>query len=192
MKATSIVLLLTLGTGISAPHAALFAQSDTGPGQGSGLWWGASLEAAGTRLTCDLCDRNRDLGGAVEVTLGAHASPNLRVGVDVGGWTRADGDVREKVYTAGIVAEVHPRSTSGLHLIGGVGWSGYRADDFSLDAPRLRVGAGWDLPLTGSWVAGNRLVLDSASFASLDSDDTTVSSAVGLSVLRFGIYVRHR
>lgn len=192
MKTACIALFLALGAGIGAPDAALLAQSGADAGQGDGLWWGASVEAAGTRLTCDLCDRNRDLGGAVEVAFGAHASPNLRVGVDVGAWTRGDGDVREDVYTAGIVAEVHPRPTSGLHLIGGIGWSGYRAGDFSLDASRLRVGAGWDLPLTGAWVVGNRLVLDAASFASLDSDETSVSSAVGLSVIRFGIYVRHR
>jgi hypothetical protein len=166
-----------------------------------GLWWSVSAAAAGARLACDICDTTRDAGPAVEAAIGTYASASVRVGVDAGAWTFRDEGFRETVLTAGIVTEVHPRAASGLHLIGGLGWSGYRANDvepdpdqdgFSYDAVRLRVGVGWDLPLTSSWSVGNRVTLDASSLGTLMDEDTPIARAVGLSVVRFAIYVRHR
>ena len=176
---------------LAVPGSELFAQSGDQPAP-DGTWWTVSVEAAGARLTCDLCDRSRDLGAGVGASFGSYASPALRLGVDGSVWSHRAGDVRERVWAAGIVAELHPRVGSGLHLIGGAGWSGYRAGGFSHDAPSIRLGLGWDLPLSAGWVVGNRVVLDAASFGSLDADGTTVAGAVGLSVLRFGLYLRHR
>ncbi|MEM7416696.1 MAG: hypothetical protein AAF389_14420 [Gemmatimonadota bacterium] len=158
----------------------------------SGIWYGVATSAGSAKLSCDLCDTTRDLGGSVELSFGAWANPALRVGVDGGAWTRSDGDVREKVYSTGVVASIYPRPGSGLHLIGGLGWAGFRAEEFSYDAVRLRLGAGWDLPLTESWVAGNSITLDGASFGSLNNAGTPVAESVGLSVARFTLYIRRR
>jgi hypothetical protein len=168
----------------------------------SGLWWSASAAAGAARLACDVCDPTRDAGPALEAAMGTYASPAVRVGVDGGVWTFRDDDLREKILTVGIVAEVHPRPGSGLHLIGGLGWSGYRANDidpapdqegFHYDALRIRLGAGWDLPLTSSWSVGNRLTVDAASLGTLTNEGTPIPSAgaVGLSLVRFAIYIRY-
>jgi hypothetical protein len=191
VKPARTALGWALIVGIAASPCALLAQSGR-TGEGPDLWWRVSVEAGGARLTCDLCDRRRDLGGALSVAFGAHASSSVRVGVEGGGWTRKEDGVRESVHEAGIVAEIHPWPERGLHLVGGLGWSGFRAGDFSLDAPRVRVGAGWDFPVTASWVVGNRVVLDAASFASLEGEGASVARSVGLSVVRFGVYARHR
>ncbi len=183
---------------IVVPSSSVRAQST---GADGGLWWSVSAAAGGARLTCDICDPTRDGGPGVEVAVGAHAASGVRVGVDAGGWTFREEDFRETVYTAGLVVEIHPRRDSGLHLIGGVGWSGYRANEvdpapgeegFRYDAMRLRVGAGWDLPLTASWVVGNRVTLDSSSLGTLHDDGTAIARAVGLSVVRFAVFLRHR
>jgi len=180
---------------LALPSAAL-AQS--GP---SGMWWSLSAAAAGARLACDICDPTRDAGPALEVAIGTHASPQVRVGVDAGAWTFRDDDFRERIITAGVVAEVHPRPGSGLHLIGGLGWSGYRANvvdpapdqlGFEYDGLRLRLGAGWDLPLTTSWSVGNRLTVDASSLGTLKDEEVPIARSVGLSVVRFAIYLRHR
>jgi len=96
------------------------------------------------------------------------------------------------VYSAGFAAELYPDPTSGLHLIGGLGWVGMRAEDFEYDAVRLLVGAGWDLPLTGSWSVGQRVTLDAASFGALRVDGEPVVESVGLSVVRVSAFLRHR
>jgi len=158
----------------------------------AGLWWEVSAAAGGARLSCAICDPSRELGPAIGFALGAYASPTVRVGLDGGAWSTTDGDERESVYRAGVVAQLHPRPGRGLHVLAGMGWSGYRGEGFTYDGVRLTMGAGWDLPLTGSWVVGNRITLDGSSFSSLKNDGTVVEPAIGLSELRFGVYLRKR
>ena len=172
------------------PYASAAQAPSTG-GSG-GMWWEASISAAGARLTCPLCDPDRELGPTVTAAIGAYATQGLRVGLEGSAWTNEDEGVRESIYGAAVVAQLHPRPGSGLHLLGGVGWSGYRAEEFTYDAPRLTLGVGWDLPLIASWVAGNRLTLDAASYASLKNEGARVERSVGLSVVRLGVYLRRR
>lgn len=184
------VVLLCLLAAFLAPCRSA-AQERPGEARG-GLWWEVSAAAGGARLTCPLCDPARELGPAIDVAVGAYASPGLRVGVDGGGWTGKDGDTRETVYRTGLVAQVHPSAERGLHLLVGLGWSGYRSEEFAYDAVRLSLGAGWDLPLTEGWVAGNRVILDGSSWASLKNEETSVARSVGLSLVRFGVFLRRR
>jgi hypothetical protein len=196
---SDFVRLCLVWLGVAIPAPAL-AQSGGGAG---GVWWSASVAAAGARLNCaDVpCDPTRDGGPAIEAAIGTYATSAVRIGFDGGAWTFRDGDFRESVYTAGLVAEIHPRPRSGLHLIGGLGWSGYRANEVDVDeddlgfhynALRLRVGAGWDLPLMASWSVGSRLTLDASSLGTLSDDGQPVATSVGMSVVRFGIYLRYR
>ena len=178
----------------------LAAQSPA-PSPSGGIWGSVSAAAAGARLTCDICDPTRDGGPAVEAAFGTYATPSVRVGIDGGGWTFRDEGFRETVWTAGVVTELHPRPASGLHLVGGIGWVGYRATDtdpdpgeggFHYDAIRLRLGVGWDLPMTPSWTVGNRVSLDASSLGTLHDEGAPIASSVGLSVIRFAVYVRYR
>lgn len=158
----------------------------------SGYWWAATVGAGSTRFTCDLCTPERDSGPWAGLAVGASASEAVKVGVEGGFWTHLDDGTREWVYRAGIVAHVYPRVGSGLHLIGGGGWSAYRAEDIRYDAGRLTVGLGWDLPLTPGWVVGNSVTLDAASFGSLKNDEVTIDRDVGVSVLRIGVFLKRR
>lgn len=170
----------------AAPAIAQTAQS------AGGVWWEVSAGAGGTRLTCPLCDPKRELGPAIGGALGAYANPRLRLGIEGGGWTKRDDGDRETVYRAGLVSQLHPRPNSGLHVIAGLGWSGYRTEEITYDAVRLTLGAGWDLPLTRAWSVGNRLTVDASSHAALKEGETEIANPVGLSVLRFGVYLRKR
>jgi hypothetical protein len=156
-----------------------------------GFWLAVTAGAGAARLTCDLC-APRDLGPSVDIAAGAYASPRLRVGVEAGGWTHLEEEleVRETVYRAGVTAQLHPRADSGLQLIGGFGWSGYRAQAFRYDAARVTVGIAWDLPLAAGLVIGNSITIDAASFGSLRNQDVKVARGVGLSVVRLGVYLR--
>ena len=159
-----------------------------------GPWWSVSASAAGARLTCDFCDPARDLGAAVDLAMGIHIGPHARVGIAAGGWSHVQDETRESVVRAGLTGQIHPVAGSGFHLIGGLGWSGYRAGDLASDVVRVSLGAGWDLPVPvgDRWRIGNVVLLDAASFGGLRGGETPVASEVGLSVVRFGVYVRRR
>lgn len=169
------------------------AQTDSAAsGSEGGRWWALTVGAGSTRFTCDLCTPERDNGPWAGLAVGASASEAVHVGVEGGFWTHLDDGTREWVYRAGVVAHVYPRAGTGLHLIGGAGWSAYRAEDIRYDAGRLTVGLGWDLPLAPGWLVGNALTLDAASFGSLKNDRVTIDRDVGVSVLRIGVFLKRR
>lgn len=178
------LFLFVLGSSLGLPlHGQ--ARGDQTP-----LWWAITVGAGGTRLTCDICQPARDMGPSAEVSVGAYGANNLRVGIEAGGWTHDDAGTRETVYRAGVVAHLSPVAGRGLYLVGGFGWSGYRAEEFRLDAPRFSAGTGWDLPLVAGWLIGSQIVLDAASLGSLKNQDLTVTRGVGLSTVRFSIHLR--
>lgn len=182
---------IALVVGLAAPSE-IGAQVPDGQGPEAGYWWAVTIGAGSTRFTCDLCTPDRDTGPWAGLAIGASASEAVKVGVEGGFWTHLDDDIREWVYRTGIVAHVYPRQGSGLHLIGGAGWSAYRAEDIRHDAGRLTVGLGWDLPLTAGWLVGNSITLDAASFGSLKNDQVTIDRDVGVSVLRIGAFLKRR
>jgi hypothetical protein len=154
------------------------------------IWVELSAGGGASRLSCEICEAERESGPTVDLTFGAYATPRIRVGVQSGFWTHADEGVRETTYRAGVIAHLHPTTRSGLFVITGVGWSGYRAGVFRTDTARLTLGAGWDLPLAPGWRVGNTLALDATQFGSLKRQDTTLARGVGLSVLRLGVFLR--
>ncbi|HSR42065.1 MAG TPA: hypothetical protein VLL48_07840 [Longimicrobiales bacterium] len=170
------------------PKPAATPQADPG----SGIWWSVGLGAGAARFTCDLCARGRDTGPLLRVAVGSEARPGLRVGVTGGGWTHVDADVRETIYQAGLLAKLEVSRGSRLHVIGGLSWSGYRADEFAYDAASLSLGAGLDFPITGPWVVSNDLVLDAASFGRLRNDGELAARDVALSVLRLEVSLVRR
>jgi hypothetical protein len=187
--------VLLFGSGLALALAGPIegrAQTPNTPEPEAGYWWALTVGAGSTRFTCDLCTLERDTGPWAGLAIGASASDAVKVGVEGGFWTHLDDGTREWLYRAGVVAHVYPRVGSGLHLIGGAGWSAYRAEEIRHDAGRLTVGLGWDLPLTSGWLVGNSITLDAASFGSLKNDQVTIDRDVGVSVLRIGVYLKHR
>jgi hypothetical protein len=172
-------------TGTTAGAAAAATDPST-------IWFQVALGGATARLVCDICQSDRDLGPAVTVALGAYSSEKLRIGLEAGRWTYDAPAVRENLHSFGLVAHFAPGGWQRLYWLAGAGWTGYRAGDFSYDAPRLTVGLGWDLPLTGQWVVGNSIAVDAASFAPLRNGSVTVVRNVGLNALRVTTQLRRR
>lgn len=182
LLALLVLLLLLL---LLAPRAA--AAQDA-----SRLWYELSVGGAGARLTCDLCTPTRDVGAAASIAMGAYASPHVRVGVELSQWTYKENDVREHLGGGGIVAHLVPDPARKLYLLGGLGWTRYRAGDFTWSAPRVTVGVGYDVPAFGRWVVGNVIALDGAAFGALRSGGNTVLRNVGLSSVRASVQLRRR
>ena len=154
------------------------------------IWVELSAGGGASRLSCEICESERESGPTVDLAFGAYATPQLRVGVQSGFWTHSDEGFRETTYRAGVIAHLHPSTRSGLFLLTGLGWSGYRTGAFRTDTARLTLGAGWDLPLASGWRVGNTLALDATAFGSLKRQDNTLARGVGLSVIRLGVFLR--
>jgi hypothetical protein len=182
-------LTLVAALALATPAASM-AQAIPESDDDANAWWGLGLGAGALRFTCDVCATDRDLGPSLHAVVGTHARSNIRVGLEIGGWSHQDGDVRETVYRAGVVSHLYPKPGSGLHVLGGLGWVGYRAEEFGYDAANLSLGIGWDLPLSGGWMVGNTLTIDAASFGSLKNEDTAVARGVGLSLARFTVLLK--
>jgi hypothetical protein len=182
-------LLAALLLAVPGSLAAQTAPTDATP---EGLWFGIGAGGGAIRLTCDLCATDRDLGPTAQAAVGAWAGPNLRVGVEGGGWTHVDDDVRETTWRGGIMAYLRPWPSRGLELVGGAGWVGYRAEDFGYDAAQLTLGLGWEFPLADGWVAANRFLLDAASFGTLRNEEAAAVRDVSLSLLRLVVALERR
>lgn len=160
--------------------------------QNSSYWYAVSVGGAGVRLTCDLCQPAREVGPILAFSAGGYANDNLRVGFEYNHWTYRQETAREKTYTFGIVAHLVPNANRGFYLLGGAGWIGYRAGDFTYDAPKVTVGLGWDIPAFGDWMVGNIVSLDAASFASIRGSEVPVVRGAGISSLRAAVQIRKR
>jgi hypothetical protein len=185
----------TVGAALAAAAmigaSALGAQEGTAvAGARSSVWYEFTVGGARARLTCELCQTAWDLGPAVTAAFGGYAGERVRLGVEVSRWTYRDPGARETLTGLGLVMHLLPSPRRGLYLIGGLGWSGYRAGDFSYDAPRLTLGAGWDIPAFGRWVVGNVVALDASAFAPLRNGDVTVVRQAGHGAVRFAVQVR--
>ena len=189
----AVALVLALAGGLLLPRV---GSGQNGAGSGndfpgaSPIWVELSAGGGASRLSCEICEADRESGPTVDLALGAYATSNLRVGVQGGFWTHEDEGTRETTYRAGVIASLHPKAGSGLFVLTGLGWSGYRAGAFRTDTARLTLGAGWDLPLASGWRVGNTLALDATAFGSLKRQETTLARGVGLSVIRLGVFLR--
>lgn len=191
---TAAVIAGCLLGGVSTPASA--QQVDRSMGDeaalGDALWWSLGAGGGSVRLTCDICAADRDAGLTFNLGLGAHARENLDVGVEVGAWTREDGNVRETARRIDLRAILRPWPESGFHVIGGLGWIGYSADELGYDSVALSAGAGWDFPLSGRWRIGNRLLLDAASYGSFSNDQGVAADEVSLSIARLEVVLVRR
>jgi hypothetical protein len=161
-------------------------------GTQSRLWYELTLGGSGARLSCGICATKRDVGAAVTGTVGAYASPKLRVGLELSRWSYRDEGVREHMSGLGVVTHYSPNPSGRLYLLGAAGWTKYRAAEFRYDAPRISLGAGYDIPAFGKFVVGNVIALDLAAFGELRNGDDTIVGQVGMSSVRAAVQVRRR
>ena len=183
----SLCLFTTVTGAQATPASASAASSATST---SKLWYEVTVGGTGMRLTCDLCQPARDLGPTITASVGANASARVRVGLELSRWTYKNEAAREQMHGLGVVAHLTPDPRRGLYLLAGFGWAGYRAGDFSYDAPRVTLGAGWDVAAFGRWTIGSAVALDAAAFAPLKNGNVTVMRSVGLSALRVSVQLR--
>ena len=171
--------------------SALAGQETPGP-DGDRFWWDAGIGVTSMQMRCGLCTGDIDAGPSLDLAGGAWASPHLAVGIELGGWLHDDDGVRERTLRAGLTGRWSPKLASGFHVVGGLGWMGYRAEEFHYGTLNLQMGVGWVLPITEGWAVGNRLVFDTAPFGTLKNDGVPVAGGIRMGALRFSVFAGPR
>src|SRR6185503_1685822 len=74
---------LTLAAALLSPRAGV-GQNVPPPGtefQAPKLWWELGVGASSSRLSCSICDPDREAGPWADIAIGAYGTPRLRVGL---------------------------------------------------------------------------------------------------------------
>lgn len=120
----------------------------------SGQWMGFGVGGGFGRVSCAICEANRHGSVSGYVRGGGTLNRRLLLGLEVNGWTRREDNVDE--FLLGVSAAVYwyPNPQRRLYYKGGLGVMLYQIDDgpgrLSSAALGPSVGAGYDMPLSGS------------------------------------------
>lgn len=185
-----ITASLLVPAGLGAQAASVGASPAASTIQPATFWWDASLGAGSSQVSCGICANGVDTGPFLTLAWGAYASTTIGLGIELGGWTHRDGDVRERILQGSLSVRFARDPRAGLHYLAGAGWMQYRAGDFAYAAPQLQLGLGWSLPVTAVWGVGGRLLTDIAPFGSLENGGRTVADGVRVGTLRLAVFVR--
>lgn len=152
-----LLLLLTLTAVAAATLAATPAVAQQAQTR-QGFFFSAGLGYGSMGLGCEGCEgQGREGGVNGYVTLGGTLSPNLRLGVELNGWVRNEHGNVGTLSSLMATAYVYPRTTQGLFVKGGLGYSALIGDYNVLDQDLasesglgLLVGAGYDVRIGGN------------------------------------------
>lgn len=160
--------------------------------QGSPSFWGGIGVGTGSaRLSCDICTNDRTAGMSGSAALGFRVGERVRVGVEGNAWRDKDGDLETILWSGSLVGYLYPSSTRAFWTKLGAGIMRYQADDEDDEVRAntfgLLVGAGYDIPMTGSLSVGPFVTLATSSRADLTSGDRTIRERVSHSLLHLGV-----
>jgi hypothetical protein len=95
-----------------------------------GFWFGGGLGYGSMGLSCDGCaDVGREGSISGFAALGGTLRSNIRLGVEMNGWTKSQGAGTVTMGNLSGAAYWYPMPTQGLFIKGGAGYSNLRADD---------------------------------------------------------------
>jgi hypothetical protein len=154
--------LLSLAAMVLVTAAPLAAQTRRGlaevdePGMRRGFWLQLGAGAGREELKLDGDPRGWSdplWAPTLNLRAGATLGDHVRLGVDLNGWIRPEGDFTESLGSVMPVLQLYPSAHTGLHVRGGGGyaWSSV-TDEFvnftsTLGGFGTVVGVGWELPV---------------------------------------------
>ena len=148
--AAMVILALTL-TGSIDPLVAQRRSSSPG-----GFWYAIGVAPGWARVSCQICAGSRRTGLSAFVGLGGRTSRALRIGGELAGWRKSEGDVTQSLLSIGAAAYWYPGTTRRLYLRGGAALIMHRTSDgtdvvtSSEIGPQL--GIGYEHPLSPKWL----------------------------------------
>lgn len=153
-----------------------------------------------SRLSCDLCQQNRDLGFVGHVQLGGVARPGLLAGAEADWWLHSGDRANQRVSTLQGVLILRPDPARPFFYKAGVGVTRYRAEgtgegeDDVLIAEMwgVQLGAGVVFDLVPGYSMTNSVEIVGAAFGDLQSRGESIAGGVSLTKVRIRMgVIRH-
>jgi hypothetical protein len=175
----------------AAPPAARAATPP--PASKQRLWATLSAGRGDLQVNCDICRRNDQSSWAADISLGGWMGKRATIGGELGAWRLGGDEATQRVMLVGAVSQFYPLEKARAFVKLGVGVLGYRATDgeesLSARSLALQAGFGYDITVRGRYVVIPQAALVQGFNGGLYLDDTRVTGASQVKLLRFGLGV---
>jgi hypothetical protein len=160
------------------------------------FWGGVGVGTGSARVSCDICENDREAGTTASAAVGFGLGERVRLGLEGNAWLDREEEVDTLLWSATLSGYLYPRGGEGLWTKAGMGIMRYRADaerdDVEANAFGVLIGAGYDIPMRGPFTVGPFVTLATSSRATLKRGDTVVREQVSHSLIHLGVVLHIR
>lgn len=182
---------LVLAGALAAAVCGLLPEAASAQESSPRFWGGVGVGTGSARVSCDICENDREAGMTASAALGFGLGERVRLGVEGNAWLDQDDNLDTLLWSATFSGYLYPRGTEGLWTKAGMGIMRYRAetdrDDVEANAFGVLIGAGYDIPMSGPFTVGPFVTLATSSRADLKRGETVVRNRVSHSLIHLGV-----
>jgi len=175
---------------VTLPAASLPAQDQN---LRKGFFLGVGFGAGSERLSCSVCQGDRDVDITGYLKLGWAVNPHVLLGVESDGWKQGTNGITELLATLHAAVYWYPSRTESFYFKGGMGVLAYRVSgDQSLATGRAfsaAIGAGYDFRFARDFSFTPFVNVIGSIASTLTLNDTPAATDVNYSLLQVGLGV---
>jgi hypothetical protein len=184
---------VAIATVIAVPCTAR-AQAAPGSPSRAPLWATLSAGRGDLQVNCEICRRSDQSSWAADVTVGGWLGARTSLAGELGAWRLGGEDATQRVLMVSAVSQLYPVSRPAAAFVKlGLGLMSYHStdDEQSLSARSLALhaGFGYDFAVKQRYIVVPFATLVQGFNNGLYLDDTKVTGASQMKLLRFGVGV---
>jgi hypothetical protein len=184
---------VAIATVIAVPCTAR-AQAAPGSPSRAPLWATLSAGRGDLQVNCEICRRSDQSSWAADVTVGSWLGARTSLAGELGAWRLGGEDATQRVLMVSAVSQLYPVSRPAAAFVKlGLGLMSYHStdDEQSLSARSLALhaGFGYDFAVKQRYIVVPFATLVQGFNNGLYLDDTKVTGASQMKLLRFGVGV---
>jgi hypothetical protein len=184
---------VAIATVIAVPCTAR-AQAAPGSPSRAPLWATLSAGRGDLQVNCEICRRSDQSSWAADVTVGGWLGARTSLAGELGAWRLGGEDATQRVLMVSAVSQLYPVSRPAAAFVKlGLGLMSYHStdDEQSLSARSLalQAGFGYDFAVKQRYIVVPFATLVQGFNNGLYLDDTKVTGASQMKLLRFGVGV---
>ena len=169
------------------------AQAGTPSARRSPLWATLAVGRGDLQVNCAICRHTDQSSWAADVTVGGWIGARTTLGGELGAWRLGGDDATQRVMMMSAVSQMYPFAKVAAFVKLGVGIMGYRSTDgehtLSARSLALQAGFGYDIPVKDRYIVVPHAALVQGFNNGLYLDDSNVTGAARVKLMRFGLAV---